>query len=92
MELIGVPPISDWDEQASFDSADACEQAKTRLWRCGAILNNADSGDPKEGCNGMARTRSQAKSKEEESTIASIATQDMMAKCIATDDPRLKGN
>jgi hypothetical protein len=83
-------PLSGWNKQATFDSADACEQARSKLWTCGAILNDAQPGDPKEACGQSMRTTSHAKSKEEASTIGSSASQDMLAECIAADDPSLK--
>ena len=84
--------LSQWEEQAGFDSADSCERARARVWKCGAVLNNADKGDVNSVCDQPMRTRAQAKDKEEESVIASVATQNMSALCVSTDDPRLKGN
>jgi hypothetical protein len=85
-------PISQWDEQSSFDSADACEKAKAKLVTCGEILKGFETGDPKEPCDGMTQTVAQAKNKQQESATFNIANRKTMAQCIATDDPRLKGD
>jgi hypothetical protein len=82
--------LSEWGQREAFDTASACEQERSRLFDCGAILNDAKTGNVTEACGAPVKTRSAAKDKREETAIAQLAEQDMEGRCVEADDPRLK--
>ena len=60
--------LSNWDEEASFGSANECEHAKISMWH--DLKAHPESTGP-------------------EKQIREDAAQE--ARCVASDDPRLKG-
>jgi len=85
-------PLSDWDQKGAFDTADKCEEARSRLSDCGEVLNDARPGNAIDLCGAGFKPRSAYKDKSQADIVGQLAFQYMEARCVSTDDPRLKGN
>jgi hypothetical protein len=79
----GSPNLSRWEQAGSFDTASDCQSAVTLLNPEGTAQLKTDRAAPKLA-DIMKRRHSEL--------VAILEIQKQNALCVATDDPRLKGN
>lgn len=82
-------PLYEWENRQAFDTADACEKGRDALVLCGEVLNGAKQGSVIDACGFLGQPRP-LKDKNQDAIVGQIALQNMEARCVATDDPRLK--